>query len=52
MGGLARVLRRYTAATRLPIGRERKGQDVWEVLERQGFEAMYQRIRAYLARAQ
>jgi hypothetical protein len=52
MGGLAHRLSRYTPATRLPIGRERKGLDVWEVLQRQGFEAMYQRIRAYLARAQ
>jgi hypothetical protein len=52
MGDLARILGRYTAETRLPIERERKGQDVWEVLKRQGFEAMYQRIRAYLARTQ
>jgi hypothetical protein len=52
MGGLARRLQRYTAETRLPIGRERRGQDVWEVLQRQGFEAMYQRIRAYLERTQ
>jgi hypothetical protein len=51
MGGLARRLLRYTAETRLPIGQERKGLDVWDVLERQGFEAMYQRILAYLARA-
>jgi hypothetical protein len=52
MGGLAHRLSRYTPPTRLPIGRERKGLDVWDVLERQGFEAMYQRIRAYLDRAQ
>jgi len=51
MGGLARRLLHYTAETRLPIGQERKGLDVWDVLERQGFEAMYQRILAYLARA-
>ncbi len=51
MGGLAHRLSRYTAATRLPIGRERKGLDVWEVLERQGFDAMHQRIRTYLAQA-
>jgi hypothetical protein len=50
MGGLARRLLRYTAETRLPIGRERKGLDVWDVLQRQGFDAMYQRIRAYLER--
>jgi hypothetical protein len=48
MTGLAERLSRYTAETRLRIGRERRGQDVWDVLRRQGFDAMYQRIRTYL----
>jgi hypothetical protein len=50
MAGLAWRLSRSTAETRLWIGRERRGQDVWDVLCHHDFEAMHQRIRTFLER--